>query len=73
MVAWPLYVEQKMNTSILSEKVGVAVRVKVAKGGRGVVCREQIVKLVKRVVVDEEGIAIKAKVKEMKLGEEKVI
>lgn len=75
MVAWPLYSEQKMNAAILSEKLGVAVRAKppAAEEGGGIVCKEKIAELVRRVMVDEEGTAMRAKVKEHKLGGEKAL
>ncbi|KAJ1419058.1 UDP-glycosyltransferase family, conserved site [Sesbania bispinosa] len=69
MIAWPLYAEQKMNAFILSEKIGVAVRVKEEE--EGIVCREHIAELVRRVIVDEEGVAMRTKVKEVKLSGEK--
>ncbi|XP_058772746.1 UDP-glycosyltransferase 72E1-like [Vicia villosa] len=71
MVAWPLYAEQKMNATMLSEELGVAVRATAAEGG--VVCREEIAKLIRRVMVDEEGVAIRVKVKEYKLSGEKAL
>lgn len=73
MVAWPLYAEQKMNAVILTEELGVAVRVKAAAAEGGVVCKEQVAELVRRVMVDEEGIAMREKVKELKVGGEKAL
>ncbi|KAJ1415284.1 UDP-glycosyltransferase family, conserved site [Sesbania bispinosa] len=72
MIAWPLYAEQKMNAFILSEKIGVAVRVK-EEEEEGIVCREHIAELVRRVMVNEEGIAMRTKVKEVKLSGEKAL
>ncbi|CAL5187995.1 unnamed protein product [Lathyrus oleraceus] len=71
MVAWPLYAEQKMNATMLSEELGVAVRATVAEGG--VVFREHIAELIRRVMVDEEGIAMRVKVKEYKVSGEKAL
>ncbi|CAJ1929993.1 unnamed protein product [Sphenostylis stenocarpa] len=71
MVAWPLYAEQKMNAFMLSEELGVAVRVKEEAGG--VVGREQIAELMRRVMVDEEGVGMRSKVKELKLSGEKAL
>ncbi|XP_050907963.1 UDP-glycosyltransferase 72E1 [Lathyrus oleraceus] len=71
MVTWPLYAEQKMNATLLSEELGVAVRATVAEGG--VVFREQIAKQIRRVMVDEEGIAMRIKVKEYKVSGEKAL
>ncbi|KHN36147.1 UDP-glycosyltransferase 72E2 [Glycine soja] len=70
MVAWPLYAEQKMNAFMLSEELGVAVRV--AEEG-GVVRREQVAELVRRVMVDEEGFGMRKKVKELKVSGEKAL
>ncbi|QCD78318.1 coniferyl-alcohol glucosyltransferase [Vigna unguiculata] len=71
MVAWPLYAEQKMNAFMLSEELGVAVRV--AEEGGGVVGREQVAEVVRRVMVEEEGAAMRNKVKELKLSGEKAL
>ncbi|XP_045816510.1 UDP-glycosyltransferase 72E1-like [Trifolium pratense] len=71
MVAWPLYAEQKMNATLLSEELGVAVRVKATDGG--IVYREQIAMLIRRVMVDEDDICMRVKVKEYKLSGEKAL
>ncbi|KOM45112.1 hypothetical protein LR48_Vigan06g041800 [Vigna angularis] len=71
MVAWPLYAEQKMNAFMLSEELGVAVRV--AEEGGGVVGREQVAEVVRRVMVDKEGFGMRKKVKELKLSGEKAL
>ncbi|XP_057449419.1 UDP-glycosyltransferase 72E1-like [Lotus japonicus] len=73
MVAWPLYSEQKMNAFMLSEELGVAVRVKEAEEEGGVVCKEQIADLVRRVMVGEEGLGMRARVKELKLSGDKAL
>jgi coniferyl-alcohol glucosyltransferase len=71
MVAWPLYAEQKMNATMLSEELGVAVKVKKTMTKEGeIVCREQIGDLIRRVMVDEEGVDIRVKVKGYKLSGE---
>jgi len=71
MVAWPLYAEQKMNAFMVSEELGVAVRV--AEEGGGVVGRKQVAEVVRRVMVDEEGVGMRKKVKELKLSGEKAL
>lgn len=71
MVAWPLYAEQKMNAFMLSEELGVAVRV--AEEGGGVVGREQVAEVVRRVMVDKEGVGMRKKVKVLKLSGEKAL
>ncbi|KAK7309272.1 hypothetical protein RJT34_05850 [Clitoria ternatea] len=70
MVAWPLYAEQKMNGFMLSAEVGVAVRVE-EEGG--VVCRERVAAAVRRVMVDEEGLAMRNKAKELKVSGENAL
>ncbi|XP_061353906.1 UDP-glycosyltransferase 72E1-like [Gastrolobium bilobum] len=65
MVAWPLYAEQKMNAFMLTEELGVAVRAKAEEEDEGVVRREKIAELVRRVMVDKEGIGMRIKVKEL--------
>ncbi|CAJ2646343.1 unnamed protein product [Trifolium pratense] len=72
MVAWPLYAEQKMNATMLSKELGVAVKATPIEEG-GVVCRKQIAELIHRVMVDEEGIAMRVKVKDYKLSGEKAL
>ncbi|ESW25273.1 hypothetical protein PHAVU_003G021900 [Phaseolus vulgaris] len=71
MVAWPLYAEQRMNAFMVSEQLGVAVRV--AEKGGGVVGREEVAEMVRRVMVDEEGVRMRKKVKELKLSGEKAL
>ncbi|KAK7406645.1 hypothetical protein VNO78_08274 [Psophocarpus tetragonolobus] len=70
MVVWPLYAEQKMNAFMLSEELGVAVRV--AEEG-GLVGREQVAEVVRRVMVDREGVDVRRKVKEVKVSGEKAL
>lgn len=71
MVAWPLYAEQRMNARMLTEEVGVAVRVREREGE--VVGREEIGKVVRRIMVEEEGRRIRARVKELKLSGDKAL
>ncbi|ESW28897.1 hypothetical protein PHAVU_002G026900 [Phaseolus vulgaris] len=71
MVAWPLYAEQKMNAFMLSEELGVAVRT--AEKDGGVVGREEVAEVVRRVMVDKEGVGMRKKVKELKLSGEKAL
>ncbi|XP_054816985.1 UDP-glycosyltransferase 72E2-like [Prosopis cineraria] len=64
MIAWPLYAEQKMNAATLTEELGVAIRVKGENKG-DVVGRKEIQRLIRRVMVEEEGSCMKDKVKEL--------
>ena len=63
MVAWPLYSEQKMNAWLVSEELKIAARV---DAGNGVVKKEEIVEMVKRVMDEEEGREMRENVKELK-------
>ncbi|CAI0473531.1 unnamed protein product [Linum tenue] len=53
MVAWPLYAEQKLNAALLTDELQVAVRPESDSAG-SMVRREEIEKLVRRVMVAEE-------------------
>ncbi|XP_028802614.1 UDP-glycosyltransferase 72E1-like [Neltuma alba] len=66
MIAWPLYAEQKMNATMLTEELGVAVRVKNGGNKAEVVERNEIQRLIRRVMVEEEGVSMKERVKELK-------
>ncbi|KAH9711546.1 UDP-glycosyltransferase 72D1 [Citrus sinensis] len=70
MIVWPLYSEQRMNATILTEELGVAIRSKVLPS-KGVVGREEIKTMVRRILVDEEGYEIRAKVKELQRSAQK--
>ncbi|KAL5752752.1 hypothetical protein ACOSQ2_023259 [Xanthoceras sorbifolium] len=66
MIAWPLYAEQKMNATMLTEEIGVSVRSRELPTNR-IVEREEIEMMVRRVMVmDKERHAMKNKVKELK-------
>jgi hypothetical protein len=60
-----------MNATFLSEELGVAVREKATD--EGIICREHIEKLIRRVMVDEDDIGMRVKVKEYKLSGEKAL
>ncbi|OVA10885.1 UDP-glucuronosyl/UDP-glucosyltransferase [Macleaya cordata] len=53
MIAWPLYAEQWMNATMLTEELGVAVRAGVKREKGSVVGREEIERVVRLVM--EEG------------------
>ncbi|KAH7658192.1 UDP-glucuronosyl/UDP-glucosyltransferase protein [Dioscorea alata] len=53
MIAWPLFAEQKMNAVMLEEDVKVAVRAKV--DDTGLVRKEEIVRLIKCLMEEEQG------------------
>ncbi|KAI9165959.1 hypothetical protein LWI28_023691 [Acer negundo] len=71
MIVWLLYAEQRMNATLLTEELGVAVRSEKLPSNR-VVGREEIKSMVGRVMADEEeGKAIRRKVKEIKRSAER--
>ncbi|XWS33726.1 hypothetical protein CRYUN_Cryun22dG0108200 [Craigia yunnanensis] len=70
MIAWPLYAEQRMNATMLTEELGIAVRSRKIPS-KGVVGREEIEMMVKKIFVDEEGRKIIGRVKDLKLSAEK--
>ncbi|XP_066385595.1 hydroquinone glucosyltransferase-like [Miscanthus floridulus] len=58
MVAWPLYAEQRMNAVVLSENLGVALRLRVLTDD-GLVGREQIAAAVRELMEGEDGRAVR--------------
>ncbi|PNY11193.1 hydroquinone glucosyltransferase-like protein [Trifolium pratense] len=62
--AWPLFAEQKMNAALLSDGLKVAIRPKVNE--KGIVEREEIVKVVKNLMVGEEGKGIRERMEKLK-------
>ncbi|XVF61995.1 hypothetical protein PTKIN_Ptkin08bG0180800 [Pterospermum kingtungense] len=65
MIAWPLYAEQKMNATMLAEHVGVATRSKLLPSEE-VIGRAEIEAMVRKIMVDKEGEAIRNKAKLLK-------
>ncbi|KAA8531810.1 hypothetical protein F0562_006473 [Nyssa sinensis] len=72
MIAWPLYAEQKMNATMLTKELGVAVRPKELPAKK-VVGREEIAKMIRTVMEYEAGEAIRERVKELKHSAEKAL
>lgn len=72
MIAWPLYAEQRMNAALLREELGVAVGPE-ALPPNSLVGREEIAKMVRKIMVDEDGLGIRAKVKGLKLSAENAL
>jgi hypothetical protein len=73
MLAWPLYAKQQMNTTMLVKEVGVAIK-SALEGGKGVVVREEIERVVRMVMEGEEGkILMRRRAGELKVGAEKVL
>ncbi|KAK8517602.1 hypothetical protein V6N13_127765 [Hibiscus sabdariffa] len=65
LIAWPLYAEQRMNAALLAEELKVAVRPKTLPW-KGIVGREEIKMVVETLLVEEEGHAMRGRVKELK-------
>ncbi|GMJ01388.1 UDP-GLUCOSE-DEPENDENT GLUCOSYLTRANSFERASE 72 B1 [Hibiscus trionum] len=64
LIAWPLYAEQKMNALMLTEDVKIALRPK--RNENGLICRDEIAKVVKGLMEGEEGKCIRTRMKELK-------
>ncbi|XP_030934251.1 anthocyanidin 3-O-glucosyltransferase 5-like [Quercus lobata] len=65
IIAFPLFAEQKMNATMLTEEFGMAVRLEVLPSKK-VVGREEIQKKVRKIMVDNEGHGIRDRVNELK-------
>lgn len=64
LIAWPLYAEQKMNALMLSEDAKVALRPK--PNENGLICRDEIAKVVKCLMGSEEGKSVRNRMLELK-------
>ncbi|KAK1385522.1 Glycosyltransferase [Heracleum sosnowskyi] len=76
MIAWPLYAEQKMNATLLTEEIAVAVKpIEVSREVRGkkLVKREEIERVVKLLIGGEEGKAMRGKANELKESASKAL
>ncbi|KAL2931540.1 Hydroquinone glucosyltransferase [Bienertia sinuspersici] len=63
LIAWPLYAEQKMNAIMLTKGMNVAIRPNVDE--KGLISREEIAKIVKRLMDFEEGKVIRNQVNDL--------
>ncbi|XP_075653436.1 anthocyanidin 3-O-glucosyltransferase 5-like [Castanea sativa] len=70
IIAFPLFAEQKMNATMLTEEFGMAVRLQVLPSKK-MVGREEIQKTVRKIIVDKEGHGIRDRVNELKYSAEK--
>ncbi|PWA21805.1 UDP-glucuronosyl/UDP-glucosyltransferase [Artemisia annua] len=70
VIGWPMYAEQRMNATILSNEVGVAVKMPVlGDGGEAVlVGRKEIERVVRMVMEGEEGKKIRSRAKELEVS-----
>ncbi|PRQ32673.1 putative anthocyanidin 3-O-glucosyltransferase [Rosa chinensis] len=72
MIAWPLYAEQKMVATLLVEELKVAIRPKVLPT-KAVAGREEIEMLVRKIMEQKEGDAMRARAKELKASGEEAL
>ncbi|GAV92510.1 UDPGT domain-containing protein [Cephalotus follicularis] len=72
MIAWPLFSEQHMNATMLTEELGVAVRSEELPSKR-ILGREEIGKMVRKIMVYKEGHGIRNRVKELKYSASKAL
>ncbi|CAH2051318.1 unnamed protein product [Thlaspi arvense] len=72
IVAWPLYAEQWMNATLLTEEIGVAIRTSELPAKR-VIGREEVASLVRKIVAeeDEEGQKIRDKAEQVRVSSER--
>ncbi|KAK4406359.1 Hydroquinone glucosyltransferase [Sesamum angolense] len=71
LIAWPLCFEQRMNAVFLTEGLKTAIRVK--ENENGVVGREQISELVKRLMEGKEGNQIRRRLSDVKIAAGKAL
>ncbi|KAI5421977.1 hydroquinone glucosyltransferase [Lathyrus oleraceus] len=64
LIAWPLYAEQKMNAILVSEEIKVGIRVNV--GEDGLIEREEIASVVKRLMEGEDGKKVRNNMMDLK-------
>jgi hydroquinone glucosyltransferase len=65
-IAWPMYAEQRMNAKMLSERAGMALRLKAREDG--LVTRDEVAAVARELMAGEKGAAARKKARE--LGEE---
>ncbi|OVA18656.1 UDP-glucuronosyl/UDP-glucosyltransferase [Macleaya cordata] len=66
MIPWPLFAEQRLNASMLSDDIGVAVRSPIQSSKGVIVGREEIERMVRLVMEGEEGKVMRRRAKELK-------
>ncbi|CAI0542258.1 unnamed protein product [Linum tenue] len=71
LIVWPLYAEQKMNAVMLAEDIKVALRPR--KGEDGLIGREEIAGVVRRLMEGEEGKKARYRMKELKEAAARVV
>ncbi|KAL1059966.1 hypothetical protein V6Z11_1Z138300 [Gossypium hirsutum] len=71
LIAWALYAEQKMNALMLSEDAKVSLRPK--PNQNGLICRDEIAKVVKCLMGSEEGKSVRNRMLELKEAAKRVL
>jgi len=64
LITWPLFAEQKMNAVLLTDDLKVALRAKVNENG--IVEREEIRGMIRKLMVEEEGKEIRQRMRNLK-------
>ncbi|KAK7247193.1 hypothetical protein RIF29_42070 [Crotalaria pallida] len=64
MIVWPLFAEQRMNAVTVTEVLKVAVKPKVDDES-GIIKREEIVKVIKRIMEGDQGFEIRKRIKDL--------
>uniref|UniRef100_A0A7N0VCC7 Glycosyltransferase n=1 Tax=Kalanchoe fedtschenkoi TaxID=63787 RepID=A0A7N0VCC7_KALFE len=72
IIAWPLFAEQKMNATLLSEEIKVVIRPAV-EPGKGIMSREEVERVVRAVMEGDEGKALKTRAEEVKMSALKAV
>ncbi|KAK9048371.1 hypothetical protein SSX86_032666 [Deinandra increscens subsp. villosa] len=72
MIAWPLYSEQRLNATLLTEELGVAIRPEVIPAEEEV-GRVEIEKMVRSLMESQEGKRMREKVKLLSLSAKKAL
>jgi len=72
LIAWPLFAEQRMNAIMLTQDIKVALRPS-ADPESGLVGRDEIARVVKRLMEGEEGKRIRNRMKDLKDAAAKVL
>ncbi|KAK2986849.1 hypothetical protein RJ640_011074 [Escallonia rubra] len=72
MIAWPLYAEQRLNATLLTEELAVAVRPE-ALPTKKVVRREEIEKLARRLMQYREGKGMRDRVRQLQCSGERAV
>ncbi|KAF8100167.1 hypothetical protein N665_0230s0051 [Sinapis alba] len=72
IMAWPLYAEQWMNATLLTEEIGVAVRTLELPSKR-VISREEVASLVRKIMAEENegGGKLRSKAEEVRVSSER--